>query len=124
MTDNTEEFAKNFNILESLQEALDSGKVEPIHLSRALDLLKRKTEAFDRLSQAFYESPKAKVWYDGFESAVQQAKSVHIHVTWGPDAHPEDGITAMRNAIVSCLDQSLESAKQGFKPGKKNDGSQ
>ena len=54
--------------------------------------LEKAQGQIERLNEALEEKGLSEVWSDGYRACLAVADSYRIHVTWGPEATPDDGL--------------------------------
>lgn len=69
----------------------------------ALDRAEKAEAERDRLRVALTESGKEQVFLDGYNCCVQIVDSLFLHVSWGPEATPDDGLRHALDAVREVI---------------------
>lgn len=75
-------------------------------MQEAADALTALAAENERLREALEKKGKTQIYIDGFDAAVSVSDSYRCHVTWGPDATPDDGLKEGIRGIQTVLRQS------------------
>lgn len=85
--------------------------------AHARDLLCEAAGEVERLRAVIETKGIGDAYRDGFDAAVAVANSLTCHVTWGPEATPDDGL---KHGIEACrrVMEKSRAALQGQPEGK------